>query len=137
MKRTIIEKKIWNKLVFYFFLNTINLLILGISIYKEIIILQVIIIPIIILMQIALVYQGYKLGWEYKRLQMNEEDTQPNSYEKGKELLHELLKDNPKELNSQQDEMAMYCASQSKSNKRDMGNLVDTDDNLDEKEKKQ
>jgi len=94
MKKTIIEKKIWNKLVFYFFLNIINLLTLGISIYKEIIILQVIIIPIIILMQIALVYQGYKLGWEYKRLQMNEEDAQPNS-----------------------------C------NKRDMGNLVDTDDN--------
>ncbi len=73
MKRTIIEKRIWNKLALYFFLNTLNLLILGISIYKEFIILQVIIIPTIILMQVALIYQGYKLGWEYKRLQIKED----------------------------------------------------------------
>ena len=64
-------------------------------------------------------------------------DVNDNSHEKGKELLHELLENNPKEINSQRDERVMYCTSQSKSNKRDMGNLVDTDDNLDEKEKKQ
>jgi len=114
MKRTITERKIWNQIALYFSFNVINILILGISIYKEWIIIQIIVIPSIILLQVALVYQGYKLGWEYRKFA--NESNQVHS--------HQNERARNRKVDGISKEMTRR-ASQSASNKLDMGNSDD------------
>lgn len=72
MKRTINEIKAWRNLFVFYIINLISFTTYSIAVRKDNIILGALMLGPYISSLFFLIYNGYSLGWEYKRLQQEE-----------------------------------------------------------------
>lgn len=76
MNRTINERKAWRNIIIYSFINLFSLAGFAASVKAGSIIPGALTIMSYIISLFLAIYNGYSLGWEYKRLQMMEEYSQ-------------------------------------------------------------